>query len=234
MTKKSKQEIERFYFERFCKDYELPPGTIIYGDKPDVILKGEKVFGIEITNFFLEKGKLLESEQVQSKIREEVVSEAQRFYQVETKKKIELSLGFDKNYPIRDKNKLIQKIIELARKINGTKTGQIRRDIYPGIPEISFVYLSSKEFKDTKWKVIQVHEGKIMLRDGLIGIVRDKEDKSKQYRKCDAYWLLVIVEFFDPAQDQEIRIDDFEKIQSEIFEKIIVYKPLFRHVLEAK
>ena len=73
-----------------------------------------------------------------------------------------------------------------------------------------------------------------MSRDRLIDIVRDKEVRSREYRKCHAYWLLVVVDFINSAQDQEIQIEGFEKIQSEIFEKIIVYKTLFGHVLEAK
>ena len=73
-----------------------------------------------------------------------------------------------------------------------------------------------------------------MSRDMLIEIVRDKETLSRKYKECDAYWLLVVVDFTNRAQDQEIQIGCFEKIQSEIFEKIIVYKTLFGHVLEAK
>jgi hypothetical protein len=36
------QDIERYYFEKFRKDYPLPPGTITYGDSPDVIIEGER------------------------------------------------------------------------------------------------------------------------------------------------------------------------------------------------
>jgi hypothetical protein len=57
-------EIEKHYFEMFRRVYPLPEGAIIYGDKPDVIIEGEKRVGIEITNFFLEDGSLSESEQV--------------------------------------------------------------------------------------------------------------------------------------------------------------------------
>src|SRR5258708_5925101 len=104
MPKKSKQERERYYFEMFRNDYPLPIGKICYGDKPDVILEGGRGIGIEITNFFLEEGRLPESEQVQSKAREEVVSKAQRIYQTRNGKKIELTFGFDKANPIRDQN----------------------------------------------------------------------------------------------------------------------------------
>jgi hypothetical protein len=96
------------------------------------------------------------------------------------------------------------------------------------------VYLNAREYEDTKWSVAQVYKVPIMSTENLKEIVKEKEEQSKRYRSCDAYWLLVVVDFIDNAQDQEIRIDGFEKIDSEIFEKIVVYKTTFGHVLEAK
>jgi hypothetical protein len=49
MPQKSNKEIEKYYFEMFRRDYPLPIGSIDYGDKPDVILNGERKIGIEIT-----------------------------------------------------------------------------------------------------------------------------------------------------------------------------------------
>ena len=44
---------------------------------------------------------------------------------------------------------------------------------------------------------------------------------------------LVVVEAMDAAQEQEIRVDGLH-IASDVFERIIVYKPLFEHIVEAK
>jgi hypothetical protein len=74
----------------------------------------------------------------------------------------------------------------------------------------------------------------MLLMERLINIVKDKEQRSKKYEKCDAYWLLVIiVDFINSAQDQGIQVDAFKKIKTETFERVIVYKTLFGHVLEA-
>ncbi len=232
MNRISNQDIERYYFERFHKDYPLPSGTIIYGDSPDIIVEGERRIGIEITNFFREKGSLPESEQVQSKLREKVVSEAQRIYQTENGKKIEISFGFDEANPIRDQRKLVRKLVVLAKQIEKWETGKIRKDLFKAVPELSFVYLNAEEYKDAVWGVVQVHDVPIMSRDRLVDIVRDKEVCARKYKKCDAYWLLVIVDSINPAQDQEIQINGFEKIQTEVFEKVIIYKTPFRHVHE--
>jgi hypothetical protein len=52
MTRRSNQEIERYYFDLFRSVYPLPEGQIKYGDKPDVIIEGQRKIGIEVTNLF--------------------------------------------------------------------------------------------------------------------------------------------------------------------------------------
>ncbi len=232
MPTKTNQEIERYYFEMFREDYTLPSGTIIYCDSPDVIVEGESRIGVEITNFFLKNGSLLESEQVQSKLREKVVSEAQRIYQTENGKRIEISFGFDEANPIREQKKLVRKLVYLAKQIEKRETGKIRKNLFNAVPELSFVYLNAKEYQDTKWREYPVYNVPIMSRDRLVDIVRDKEVRARKYEKCDVYWLLVIVDSFNRAQDQEIPINGFEKIQTKVFDKVIIYKTPFRHVHE--
>lgn len=224
--------IEVYYFEWFRRHYQLPEGTIVYGDKPDVILQGARKIGIEITNFYLDKGNLPGSEQVQSKRRKAVVSEAQRIYLANGGKRIELIFSFDKARPIQDQRKLAKKIAELARRVEGFPTGTISIKNFEEIPELSFVY-NAGEYEDAKWRLGQGHSGQIMSRDKLLEIVSKKEAQSKDYQPCKAYWLVVVVDFIDPAQDQEIQIDGFEKIDSAVFEKVIVYRTAFGHVLEA-
>ena len=234
MSKLSNQDIEKHYFEMFRKDYLLPSGTIIYRDSPDVVIDGERKIGIEITNFYHKSGTVLESEQIQGKWREKVVSEAQRFYQNQNGRKFEISFGFDKLNPIRDQKTLIKQIIHLATHVQNCETGQIGRDFFKQIPELAFVYLNNQEYEDTKWRIVQVHDVPMLAMDRLVDIVKDKEQRSKKYEKCDAYWLLVVVDFINPAQDQEIQVDTFKKVETETFERVIVYKTMFGHVLEAK
>jgi hypothetical protein len=139
MTRISNQDIERHYFEMFRKDYPLPPGSVTYGDSPDIIIEGHRRIGIEMTNFFLEEGSLPESEQAQRKSRERIVSDAQQAYQAQTGRKIEITFGFDKANPIRDKKRLVGKLVELAKHIEKWESGEITRDTFSAIPELSFV-----------------------------------------------------------------------------------------------
>ena len=225
---------EPYYFEMFRRHYPLPTGRIEYLDKPDVILHGANTIGIEITNFYLEDGGCRHSEQRQGGLRETVVSEAQSIYLDNGGRRITLFLSFDKVSPIGDQRSLAGRIAKLANRIDGRQTGRIGKDAFvDDIPELSFVYLIAEEYPNPQWKVQQDYDGAVLFRDKLLKIVRTKESKVAAYQRCDAYWLVVVVDFIDPAQDQEIRVDGFQKIDSPIFERVVVYKTLFHHVLEA-
>jgi hypothetical protein len=56
---------------------------------------------------------------------------------------------------------------------------------------------------------MQLHGFGLMSHERLTKIIREKEAKARQYVRCDAYWLLIVVDFLDSAQEQEIRIDGF-------------------------
>jgi len=65
----------------------------------------------------------------------------------------------------------------------------------------------------------------------LTQIVRDKESRVCDYAPCHTYWLLVVVDFTNSAQKQEIRVDGVT-VYSDTFDRIIVYKPHFEHIVE--
>jgi hypothetical protein len=70
-----------------------------------------------------------------------------------------------------------------------------------------------------------------MSVERLTETVRQKEAKARGYTGCDEYWLLVVVDFMNPAQEQEIRVDRVV-IASDIFQRIVVYKPFLDQILE--
>lgn len=235
MAKPTQKEIEAYYFAKFKNYYSLPIGDIVHGDRPDFILYGERKIGIEVTSFYLTDGKSFKSEQYQEQLRELVVSKAQSVYSERNGTKNKFEFGFDKDNPIIKYRNIANKIVKLVERINGSgETGLIRRDVFQEIPELSSVYLHEEEYEDAKWRVGKTYTGLNMCIERLKEIIEEKEVTSKKYEKCDVYWLLVIVEFMDPAQDQNIQIDAPEKISSDVFEKIIVYKPAFQQVLEVQ
>jgi hypothetical protein len=272
------QKIERYPFEMFVKVYPLPAGIITHRDKPDVLITGDRTIGIEITNFYLAEGGSPACEQVQRKRREAAVAQGHRLYKRISRNNIELTFGFDKDCPIQDVANLAARIAALGQRVEGQNTnGQIRRDVFQDIPELTFVYLYARElqYRDepdpkfpngppnpsegfsafeeygnrrdaralregvykplpfpARWKLSQVHSIGLMSTARLRDIITEKEAKAKEYAPCDAYWLLVVVDFTDLAQDQEIRVDGLEAVKSSIFEKIIIYKTGYNHIVE--
>ena len=82
------------------------------------------------------------------------------------------------------------------------------------------------------WHVSQGHDFGIMSQTQLIEIITEKEEKAQGYARCDAHWLLIVVDSSSAAQEQEIRRDEGLNVSSNVFQKIIVYKPFFEHILE--
>lgn len=272
----TQQEIERHYFEMFRSAYKLPPGTVAYGDKPDVTITGPRTVGIEITNLYVEDGANPGSEQVQNKHRRAVVSLAQEIYEKADGTNIEMTFGFDDDHPIRDVRTVATKIASLAIRVKDWDNGSIRRDHFEHIPELDFAYLYARQLQHDdeldpkfpngqpdpsegftafaeyrnrrearalragiykplpfrgKWKLGQAHSFGLMSSARLTEIIRQKEVKARNYSSCDEYWLLVVVDWMDAAQEQEIRVDGLV-LDSDVYDRIIIYKPHFDHVVE--
>lgn len=226
------QRRERHYFEMFRKDYPLPSASVCYGDKPDVILRGDSTIGIEITNFFLEPGHSVGSEQRQRSKRNTVIIEAQNIFQETTKRNVEFTFQFDPSHPITDVPRLAKTIASLAVSLSERNTGNIPNELFNSVPELKSLYLNAREWESATWRLAQVFSVPVISIDSLKTIIASKEAKAKSYRMCDAYWLLIIVDFMDRAQDQEIFSERLENISSRIFERIILYKTVFGHVVE--
>ncbi|HEV2382668.1 MAG TPA: hypothetical protein VG206_23110 [Terriglobia bacterium] len=230
----TKQEKERYYFEMFRSDYSLPDGNVEYGDRPDVVLRGDKKIGIEITNLFHQDGSLCESEQRQRILRSEVVSKAHHIYRGRHGRRFKLSFSFDKAIPIHDPDDLAEKMAKLAASVESKPTGSLWRDVFRHIPELDFIYLNANEYEDSRWRVSQGHTVPRVSVSRLKEVITAKETKCREYRPCDSYWLLVIVDFMDRAQDQQFWADDFNDVASDFFERIVLYKTLTREVLERR
>jgi hypothetical protein len=234
MTRFSNDKIERHYFEAFQQAYQLPDGSVAYGDKPDVIIQGTRKIGIEMTNFFLESGSLPDSEQRQRPLRGLIIDEAHKLYRAGGGKNIELTFSFDKGNPITPnrRKQLPKQLADLAHSMDRRESGEIEWHLFRDMmPEISTVWLNAREYRDAKWRQLGTYSPGLMCKDDLEAIVREKEAKSAEYEQCDAHWLLIVVDAMDAAQEQEIRIND-PHVDSTVFEKIIVYNT-FGQIIDA-
>lgn len=231
---KTNEDIERYYFDQFRQVYALPEGAIAHGDKPDVMISGQATTGIEITNLYLHSGAEIGSEQRQRPLRAGVVADAQRFYRLGGGRGIELTVGFDAGNPISlvRRRELPALLATFAQRIDKRNSGPVDRETFQEtMPELVSVYLNASGYEDAQWRIAQLYAVEMASMENLRSVVAQKETKAADYRRCDRLWLLVIVDWIDPAQEQEIRADNL-KIESSVFEKVILFKPNFNHVVE--
>lgn len=227
MTRISNREVERHYFEQFRTHFPLPTGVIEYTDKPDVIIHGERKLGVEIANLYLAHGSDQSSEQKQRHFRETVLKQAQARYLTAGGKKMELTVSFDPARPIKNAKAVAAALAVAAASIEGLPSGQVSLTYFTHVPEVSFVYLNSIEYREPVWRVCQSYTVPLISLPGLAATISEKHNKLPAYKQCDAFWLLLVVDFFDPAQDQDIRWPDPAIEFYSPFERIIVYKPQF-------
>lgn len=229
-----KQATERQYFERFCGHYPLPSGDIVYGDRPDVIINGSSTLGIEIACVYKTDGRNPESEQQQSKDREHVVRQAENEYLSTGGRPVQLNIGFDVRYPIERKriNIISSNLAKLAAEISQLEKACVRNYPLEEYPEVSFVHQSGETYADNSWTIVQSYDVPCLSVERVSEIVRQKVEKIKGYQPCDSYWLLLIVNFWDPAQDQDIRWPKGSSVPITPFDRILIYKTDFPEVVE--
>ena len=69
--------------------------------------------------------------------------------------------------------------------------------------------------------------------DRVAQLVATKEQLLADYKKCDAYWLLLVVDFMDSTQDQEIGWPSEVAPLKTTYEHVIIYKPQFAQWIQA-
>jgi hypothetical protein len=227
-----KRDRERRYFEEFRTVYGLQ-GVPIYADKPDVILKSDRTIGIEITNFYIECGEDETSEQRQRPRRAKVIADAQDLHRSAGGRRTALTITFDPAHPITVARQRVlpRELADLAHRVDGHEMGQVSSLLFEASPEIERVWFNPQEYGGAKWMDAQVYAPEFLATDVLQEIIRQKEARVVEYSTCDAYWLLVVVEFLDPAQDQEITRGPL-KLPFSVFERIFVYKTITKELIE--
>ncbi len=234
MPRPSNQEIEAYYFEKFRGAYaDFPEGEITHADKPDVtVISTGRTIGIEITNLYIEDGTSQTSEQQQRAMRRNIVAKAHNIYrQAKGTDDVELTISFHSDRPVSAASmRTLPKRIAAWTLESGAAAGT---HYYPSaLEEIAMVYVAHHE--QPTWRDMQVHGGHLLDKDRLVKTIRAKEASAMKldYRKCDVYWLLVVIDFIDRAQDQEISMDTLLPA-SPIFERVILFKTGFNEIVLA-
>jgi hypothetical protein len=231
MNRPSNRDIEKYYFDQFSAHFHLPAGEVEYSDKPDILIHGKQKLGIEMANLYLVDGSDPSSEQVQRKRRENVVQEAQALYLRNGGKNIELTLSFDSNNPITQVASVAGAIAALP--IEFSVRNVLAPHHFAHIPQLNFVYYNPIEYPDPLWRLSQVYSGRNLSPVRVAQVVADKQGLLANYKKCDVYWLLLVVDFIDSAQDQELIWPDNGYSLKTSYERVIIYKPQFAQWMDA-
>jgi len=172
-VRRTNREIERFYFEGFRNACLLPPGDIVYSDKPDIILAGARRIGIEITNFFLKPGSGVGNEQQQKSERSWVVARAYELYRCNGGRGIDLTVALNPTCPISLERRCIlaNELAELARSNDKATSGPLPTVI----PELSTIYINTEEHSDARWCAKIFRNPKPLSAEQLQSIIRKKE-----------------------------------------------------------
>ena len=232
MSRTSNQTIERYYFERFQSHYEVPDGDLVFTDKPDVILRGTQTIGVEIANLYLSSGSDRASEQVQRARRLQILERAQALHRASGGRHIELSVGFNPEHPIQELEPVALALAAIATKVEYSPSGQVSRMLFEHVPELRFLYHNQKEYADAKWRLVQGYSVPALSLERLRVLVSDKTKKLRNYQPCDSYWLLLVVDFMAPSQDQDFQWPAGEVLEKSPFERILLYKPQFGQVVQ--
>ena len=222
-----KQEQERAVFEMFARDFELPAGAIVYGDKPDVVIDGTRKIGIEITDLYLSDGDDPDSEQVQRRHRDAVLQRAQTLHREAGGRAIELHFAFDFEKPIRKIGPLAKAIADLGLRVENELSGSIPDYTFEHIPELSWAYWNGREYPDARWRVTQSYATPLLSLPRIEKAIADKTELVKKYRVFEAYWLLMVVNFWNPASDQDVSWPEGETVHAGAFERIFLHRTHF-------
>ncbi len=232
MSRPSNRDVERYYFELFQSHYEVPDGDLEFTDRPDVIVRGAQTIGVEIANLYLASGKDSASEQVQRVRRRQTLERAQSLHLSSGGRHIELSVDFNPECPVQELEPVAQALAAIATKLEGSPSGQVSRMQFEHVPELRFLYYNQKEYTDAKWRSVQSHSVPTLSLERLRVLVSAKTKKLRDYQICDFYWLLLVVDSMDPAQDQDLQWPAGESLEKSPFERILLYRPQFGQVVQ--
>ncbi|KWC80577.1 hypothetical protein [Burkholderia cepacia] len=222
-----KREQEKAVFDLFARDFKLPQGAILHGDMPDVVIDGPRKIGIEITDLYHKDGDDPGSEQVQQRYRVAVVQRAQALHDAAGGRAIELHFAFNFEKPIHKVEPLAKAIAALGYSLEQGPSGVVPDNAFEHIPELEWVYWNGREYADAKWRVTQSYAVPSLALPRVEKTIAEKTERVKKYLACNEYWLLMVVNFWNPASDQDISWPEGATVHAGAFERILLYRTHF-------
>lgn len=239
-----KEKMEMDYFNRFMKVFShVPKGHIEKSEEPDVKIydeTGRCVLGVEITNLYLKHGSDRTSEQQQVVFREQLIFAAQEMYEKRGLPKYQLLFDFDPDFPVfwyrsdAKNQSLVKRLIDCIEDfLIVVKPEKGYRKPFDSFPELSFLHVFRKpENEKMLWEIQQSYDIPRLHPEIITRAIHEKTRRLEHYQDCDQYWLLIVIDSWEPAQDQDIPRSFSMSVEQTPFEKIFVYKIFTGEVLE--
>ncbi|WP_229655147.1 hypothetical protein [Burkholderia pseudomallei] len=184
-----KKEREWRLFQSFRDDYPELTGIAEASECPDILVRNDRLVGVEMTELHLVDGNLPKSERQQKSRRERVVCRAQELHMGTGGRPIELTVGFDPTWPLKnnaDIEALAVGVAEVASHIQLGQPGLIDALTFEHLDCVSFLYLSG-EYVNPRWKVQQSYSVPVLQVERVRQAIAGKIERAKKYQQCDAY-----------------------------------------------
>lgn len=236
MTKKRQKIFESHYLYAFKKHFsEFPSGEILAGEEPDFVVddpNSGRSCGIEVANFYISDGSDFKSEQRQKAARVRLLRKIEKDYSTVASQPYVFYIDFDPRMPILDDLNRHKEIVHAIRNLVSSKTKVSLYRPFVQFPEIRHIYAELKSGSVSEWNLNQVYEVPLVDWSRVSTIIEGKSNKVKSYQPCDRYWLLLVIESWDPAQDQVFPNNVSQNLVISPFERVFIYKTVTNEVVE--
>jgi len=238
-VKADKDTLERRFLDSFkaaCTFF--PYGTIRKGDpkkkEPDFIVENEnEKLGIEMARLYRDDDKYIFGVQRQAPLQERVVTEAKTLFEKTSKYRFRVFVSFQERSEIKS-NDVQQLASYLSEIVLKELENRLPTPDYPIQIGSSYLYRHKEVFfsiyidwfSDGSWKRNNVNKVELLNEDLLYNLIKRKESKYEKgnYSACNKVWLLLCMDYFDPAMEQCIPGNTCFAIKSSNFDKILLYK----------
>jgi hypothetical protein len=227
VTREAQKQRERQLFELFRAEFGGPQGDIDdSGEKPDLVVSAAISVGVEVTELHVLSGSDPVSWQRQSARRTAAIDLARSQYEQSGGPFFEFH--FDLRRPLPSElsvGKLAAECLAAAHASLATEGGAISPLVLEGVaPNVRWLYRSPKEYDAPRWTDLTVHAVPQLNVERLQEVVDTKAEKLAGYRHCDEQWLLVVIDFWNAGQDQQLDWPDSAVLRRRGFDRVFVFK----------
>jgi len=232
---------EGLVLEQFKQVYLcFPAGKISKGQagtEPDFIIEDStERIGIELTELPRNIGNDKLGILPQANLHRIILSNAERAYAALNNKKYKVYISFNEKSDITKKtlNPLVNFLVETINstvQINPPRKGSpVQLGISSLFPYENQVHLIQiydfSDYHNYSWEICNSHSVESLNLEVLHERISSKEGKLSKglYTGCNQVWLLLYIDFWNPAMDQQIHKSLLPQVHSSGFQRIVIFK----------